>query len=184
MNNICLKLEKCAPKDLKKCPNLPILGGYFSLNKGHSDPLFCMQIDVVHRGHNHPTWITSASNWRNVPPKTLKSVQICLFLGYFSVNISHSDLLFCMQVDVPHRGYNHSTWITSASNCRNMPPMLTDGQTEGRREGGTDGRTDDRRGTLYDCVPRLTQVSQKSKTYKPWYCSLNQLHPRTSQQTV
>jgi hypothetical protein len=31
------------------------------------------------------------------------------------------------KVDVAHRGHNHPKWITSASNCRNVPPMLTDG---------------------------------------------------------
>ena len=121
------KWQKVPPNTVKSA-EICLFLGYFSLNIGHSDLLFCKQADVDHRGHNHPTWVTSASNCRNVPPKTLKSAQICLFLGYFSINTSHSDPLFCMQVDFPHRGHNHPTWITSASNCRNVPPMLTDGR--------------------------------------------------------
>ena len=34
--------------------------------------------------------------------------------GYFSLNIGHSDLYFCMQVDVAYRGHNHMTNVTSA----------------------------------------------------------------------
>jgi hypothetical protein len=61
---------------------------------------------------------------------------------------------------ISHRGHNLPTWITSASNCRKLPPLFTVGRrTDGRKDGLTDGQTADT-----SWLHSLTQLNQKCST--------------------
>ena len=97
-----------SPKSPKSSKNYLFLT-YISLNIGHSDLIFCMQIDIHNTINNYHTQRMQDQKWQNMPPESSKISKNDLALTYISLNISHSDPIFCMQIDIHNTINNYNT---------------------------------------------------------------------------
>ena len=99
---------------------------YISLNIGHRDLIFGRLMDIFNTINNYHIWRFCNQNCQNVPPKSSKTSKNDIFLTYISRNIGHSDLIFCMQIDIPNTINNYHTQRFHDQKWQNVPPKFTD----------------------------------------------------------